>query len=95
MTLQEAKNYLRIDDTFDDNYIQSLIDTTEIYIDECCGSVYKTDEKLVKLSTLVQYKLINDLYDSKSSYVQNNMVRDRIVETIFEKLSNAEEVIVI
>ncbi|WP_160684696.1 head-tail connector protein [Clostridium sp. C2-6-12] len=89
MTLEEAKNYLRIDDTFDDNYIQSIIDTTQIYIDSCVGEAYKTDEKLVKLATLVQYKLINDLYDSKSSYVQNNMVRDRIVETIFEKLSNA------
>lgn len=94
MTLEEAKGYLRIDDIFDDNYIQSLIDTSQIYIDSCCGEVYKTDEKLVKLATLVQYKLINDLYDSKSSYVQNNMVRDRIVETIFEKLSNAEEVVV-
>jgi uncharacterized phage protein (predicted DNA packaging) len=89
MILDEAKGYLRIDDTFDDAYIQNLIDTTQIYIDSCVGEAYKTDEKLLKLATLVQYKLINDLYDSKSSYVQNNMVRDRIVETIFEKLSNA------
>lgn len=95
MTLEEVKNYLRIDDNFDDIYIQSLIDTTQIYIDECVGENYKNYEKLVKLATLVQFKLISDLYDSKSSYVQNNMVRDRIVETIFEKLSNADEVIII
>lgn len=89
MTLEEAKNYLRIDDNFDDAYIQNLIDATQIYIDSCVGEAYKTDDKLVKLAALVQYKLINDLYDSKSSYIQNNMIRDRIVETIFEKLSNA------
>lgn len=88
MTLDEAKNYLRIDNEFDDVYIESLIDTTQIYIDSCVGEAYKSNDKLVKLANLVQYKLINDLYDSKSSYIQNNMVRDRIVETIFMKLSN-------
>lgn len=88
MTLEEAKNYLRIDDNFDDVYIESLIDTTQIYIDSCVGEAYKSNDKLVKLATLVQYKLINDLYDSKSSHIQNNMVRDRIVETIFMKLAN-------
>lgn len=89
MILEEAKSYLRIDDDFDDTYIQNLIDTTEIYIDSCVGEAYKTDDKLMKLATLVQYKLINDLYDSRSSMIANNMTRDRIVETIFEKLSNA------
>ncbi len=93
MTLSEAKNYLRIDDTFDDPYIQSLIDIAQIYIDSCVGESYKTDDKLVKLSTLVQYKLINDLYDSKSSYVPNNMQKDKIVETIFMKLSNAGAIV--
>ena len=77
MTLEEAKNYLRIDDNFDDVYIESLIDTTQIYIDSCVGEAYKSNDKLV-----------NDLYDSKSSHIQNNMVRDRIVETIFMKLAN-------
>lgn len=88
MTLQEAKTYLRVDYDDDDTYIQSLIDTTQIYIDSCVGESYKTDDKLLKLATLVQYKLISDLYDNRGFI--DNVKADKIVETIFMKLSNAE-----
>ena len=92
MELTEAKLYLRIDYEDENDYIAVLIDTTQIYIDSCVGENYKAYEKLLKLAKLVQYKLISDLYDTKSSMIANNLVRDRIVETIFNKLSNAEAV---
>lgn len=87
MTLEEVKNYLKLDDFIeDDSYISTLIDTTQIYIDACVGEDYKTDIKLVKLATLLQYKLISDLYDNRS-FIEN-VKKDRIVETIFMTLSN-------
>lgn len=92
MTLQEAKDYLKIDYTEDDIYIQTLVDTTQIYIDKCVGEGYKANEKLVKLATLAQYKLINDLYDNRGFI--DNVKNDRVVDTIFMTLSNYTETVV-
>ncbi len=92
MTLQEAKDYLKIDFTDDDMYIQTLVDTTQTYIDKCCGEAYKTEDKLVKLATLVQYKLVNDLYDNRGFI--DNVKNDRVVDTIFMTLSNYTETVV-
>jgi uncharacterized phage protein (predicted DNA packaging) len=93
MTLAEAKVYLKIDYDDEDDYIQELVDVTAIYIDSCVGENYKDYDDLVSLSKLVQYKLIADLYESKSTYVEKAMQRDKIVETIFNKLANAEELV--
>lgn len=90
MTLSEAKNYLKVDCFEDDNYIQNLIDTTQIYIDSCVGEAYKTDIRLLKLATLAQYKLINDLYENRGSI--ENVKTDKIIETIFMKLSIVGEI---
>ena len=91
MDLESAKNYLKVDFNDDDIYIQTLIDTTQIYIDSCVGVAYKTDDKLVKLANLVQHKLISDLYD-KRGFI-DNVKQDRIVDTIFMSLSNHTEAV--
>ncbi|MDT8718988.1 phage gp6-like head-tail connector protein [Clostridium sp. 19966] len=87
MTLEDAKNYLRVDYSDDDIYIQSLIDTVQIYLDSCCGIAYKTDVKLLKLADLAMYKLVNDMYGNKSQYIDGNMQKDKIIESIFLILS--------
>lgn len=89
MTLEEAKNYLRIDFTEDDTFIQTLIDTSQIYIDECVGETYKNSPNLVKLAIVAQYKIIDALYNNKNMY---EIKKDRIVETIFTRLALEEDV---
>lgn len=89
MTLADIKNYLKLDDfAEDDNYLNELIEVSQIYIDDCAGIDYKTDEKLVKLAGLLQKKLINDMYENRSGYVVTDK-RDVIVSTILDKLSMA------
>lgn len=95
MTLDEVKSYLRIDYTEDDTLLQELIEVSQIYIDSCVGEIYKTDEKAVKLSGLLQKKLINDMYENRSSEVPQKTKQDRIVTTILDKLSNYEVEVVI
>lgn len=93
ISLNDAKNYLRIDTGVvdDDSYIQSLIDNTQIYIDNCCGTGYQTDTNLVKLFTTAQYKLINDLYNNRSQYINVSYKRDIIIDTIFDILASASD----
>lgn len=90
MELSDAKSYLKIDDSDDDLYIDSLIEISLIYIDAMVSENYKTDPKAVKLATLLQYKLIADMYENRGTEIANNTKQDKIVVSILDKLSNYE-----
>ena len=91
LTLEEAKRYLKIDFEDDDEDIESFIEAAEAYIDSMVGILYKTDEKAVKLATLLQKKLVNDMYENRNTEIPSNTKQDRIVTSILDKLSNYEE----
>ena len=87
MTLDEVKSYLRIDYEEDDIFLSSLIEVSEEYIDSCVGTEYKTDEKAIKLASLLQKKLIADMFESRGTEIANSTKRDTIVTSILDKLS--------
>lgn len=87
MNLDIVKNYLRIDDDYENNFLIELIETSGIYIDSMVGEEYKADEKLVKLADVLQLKLISDMYETRSADVPSNIKQDRIVTSILDKLS--------
>lgn len=87
MEIEYVKDYLRIDDDYEDDFILDLIETADIYIDSMVGEEYKTDEKLVRLSEILQLKLISDMYEVRSADVPSNIKQDRIVTSILDKLS--------
>jgi len=89
VTLQQAKDHSKIEN--DDEDIQPLVDASLIYIDFMVGEYYKTDEKAVKLADLLQLKLINDMYDNRSTEIAGNTKTDRVVASILDKLSNYSE----
>lgn len=88
ITLKDAKNYLRIDGDEEDVDIETLMETSLIYIDSMVGEKYKDDIKAVKLADLLQLKLISDMYEQRSTDIQNNMKVDRITSSILDKLAN-------
>ena len=45
ITLQEAKEYLRVGYDDDNDYITELIDISEAYIDGCVGTAYREKDK--------------------------------------------------
>lgn len=86
MTLEDVKNYLRIDDTEEDLFLQSLMEVAEIYVDSCVGEYYKTNDKAKKLAELLQKKIIADLYENRGTTV-DNIKKDVIVTTILNTLA--------
>lgn len=90
MELEEVKAYLKIDYDDDDQEIQEAIEASQIYIDSMCGTSYKEDEKLVKLSNILIKKMVSDMYNNKSLSISSNFKRDIMVNSIFEKLSLSE-----
>jgi len=92
LTLEDVKTYLRIDYEEDDNFLDSLIEVSEEYIDSCVGTAYKSDEKAIKLANLLQKKLISNMFENRGTEISNSTKKDNIVTTILDKLSNYSEV---
>jgi len=93
MDLETIKNYLKIDGNDDDLYVQDLLTNSQIYIDSMVGEDYKTDDKAVKLATLLQQKLIADMYDNRGTEIPTTTKTDRIVNSILDKLSGFEVIV--
>lgn len=93
MTLNDIKNYLRIDFEEDDTYLTELLEVAQIYIDSMVGETYKTNEKAVKLANLLLKKLVNDMYENRGTEIPQNTKKDVIVSSILDKLSLIEEVV--
>lgn len=62
VTLEEAKNWLRVDSEEDDILIHSLIKAAESYLKNATGIEYDNTNELAKLFCLV---LIVDWYDDR------------------------------
>lgn len=92
MILDDIKQYLHIDYTDEDAYLNELIEVSQIYIDSMVSESYKTDEKAVKLAGLLQKKLINDMYENRGTEITNNTKKDIIVTSILDKLALYEDV---
>ncbi|KOC32548.1 head-tail connector protein [Clostridium botulinum] len=91
MELTEIKDYLKIDDDYEDNSLIQLIEVSEIYIDSMVGETYKKDKKLMKLANLLQKKIVADMYENRSSMVTQDLKNDRITTSILDKLGNSTE----
>lgn len=87
ITLEEAKEYLRIYFDDDDNFISELIEISRIYIDSCVGEAYKNNPKKKKLSDLLSKKYINDMYCNRSTEISEATKKDYVSLTILESLS--------
>ena len=62
ITLQEAKEYLRVGYDDDNDYITELIDISEAYIDGCVGTAYRE-----RINTIAK-KNIREVADLQPSY---------------------------
>lgn len=89
ISLEDMKNYLRIDFENDDDFINELIQNARIYIDSCVGEIYKSDEKKFNLSNILMKKLVADMYSERTTKIESNLKDDIIKTTILEKLSLA------
>lgn len=86
-TLEQAKNYMRVDCMDDDEFILQLIEISQIYIDSLVGEDYKNDSKYIRLADLLQLLIMSDMYDNRSLVV-NTGDMNKIAHSILDKLSN-------
>ena len=62
LSLQEAKDFCRIDNDDEDALIKTLINTADSYIAEACGENYNKDSEKAKLC---QAMLVNHWYENR------------------------------
>lgn len=76
ITLEEVKNYLRLDDyTEDDILLQLMIDNAEIYINNFV-TIDTTNENMLKQAKLLVLVLVTDMYENRQ------MVADKVSEKV-------------
>lgn len=92
MTLEEIKNYIKIDFNDDDELLEEIIEVSGLYIDEMVGEGYKANEKGLKLANLLQKKISSDMYENRSA-ITTNLNRDRIADGILTRLAMYNEVV--
>lgn len=80
ITLEEAKNLLRVDFDEDDNLIQTLIDTIPEYLKNKTGKSWDTEPVNPLVKTLAGF-LLQSWYDG-SSTPQLEKVIDNIIFTL-------------
>jgi len=75
VSLEEAKQHLRVDTNDDDTYIQMLIKAAEQYVQNTTGKTFDGTNALAKTVCLL---LIGDLYDNRqlSTDKASDKVRD-------------------
>ena len=67
ITLEEAKQYLRLDleSNDEDLVLQLMIDNAELYIEDAVGSIPTANEKAMKKAKLLSMILVADFYENR------------------------------
>ena len=77
VTLEEAKQHLRVDTNDDDAYIQGLIAAAEQFVQSTTGKVFDSTNALAKTVCLL---LIGDLYEKRE--LPTDKVGERIRDIV-------------
>lgn len=94
LTLEEVKNYLRVDYDDDDNYIYSLIFASENYLYNATGKQFDSRNELAKQCCRV---LIYDWYKDKGLTIRstkNTNVGEKVkytVQSMIQQLKYCED----
>ncbi|AJA42862.1 phage gp6-like head-tail connector protein [Clostridium tetani] len=78
LTLEETKEFLKVDYSDEDNYIQDLINASELYLKNSTGKSYDNTNPLAKLFCKV---LVSDWYDNRG-FMEENKVTTKVRYTI-------------
>lgn len=85
ITLDEAKQHMRVDSNDDDNYINLLINTSEEFIKNVTGRTFDSTNNLAKIACLY---IVGDLYDNRQMTTDKMGERVRnIINMILTQLS--------
>lgn len=86
VTLEEARNYLRIADSADDALLESLIQAAEEYIRNATGNTFTSADRLAVLLVLM---LVADWYEHREAAGQARAEVRPIVQSMVCQLKHA------
>lgn len=85
VTLEETKQYLRVDGAEDDVVITSLIDAAETYLENATGNKFDETNHLAKLFCWV---LVTDWYENREAVGSATEKTRPIVESMLAQLKH-------
>lgn len=90
LSLDETKQYLRVDNTEEDVLITSLIQAAETYLENATGNLFDSTNQLAKLFCLV---LVADWYENREHTGKAGDNVRMIVESMIAQLQHAYPII--
>lgn len=90
VSLEEIKNYLRVDYNDEDPYIQELIQASELYLKNVTGKVYDSTNPLAKLYCKA---LITDWFENRG-LISESGDSDKVRHTLQDILSQLQYTVV-
>ena len=66
ISLEEAKTYLRVDNSEEDDLIENLIEAAKVYLENATGNTFDSSNYLARLFCLT---LVTDWYESRGLVV--------------------------
>jgi len=84
ITLEETKQYLRIDNNEEDGLITTLIDAAETYLENATGNKFDETNHLAKLFCWV---LVTDWYENREMIGRTSDRIRHTVDSILQQLS--------
>lgn len=81
MTLEEVKEYLRVDGDDDDNIIQTMMEAAKEYIVSAVGEYNEED----KTANILFYAIVQNMYDNRE-LMQSDIQQKKGIEYTFKSI---------
>lgn len=91
ITLNDAKNYLRIDYTYDDAFITQCIASAESYMTNAVSdfaATYAKDTSFANTADQTEMALISEMYNNRDARNDNRSNYSYIVRSMIAQLQN-------
>lgn len=86
MTLEKAKQYLKVDYDDDDELINSMLEAVDLFLMGAITNYEKIKElKLEKLDILI-LSCLQDFYDNRGFYQEKEYKPNKIIQSIIQQL---------
>lgn len=79
MTLEKAKQWLRVDGNYDDEIIQDILDTIKQYFRNAIDGFDESNEEMMKILTIPTIAMLCDMYEKRSFNIDNSSEKTRFL----------------
>lgn len=79
MTLEKAKQWLRVDGDYDDELIQDILNTIDAYFANAIEEYDTSNEEMMKILNIPTVAMLSDLYENRTFAIASSSEKTRFL----------------